>query len=268
MKNYLRVDDDDDDETISDIIGAARERIEDLTSRCLMRQQWKFALDRFPSLYTDYTFGDDYLSVSRPRRYSVYMRGKNEIILPRAPLISVDSISYLDGTGQRQTLPTSAYTVDDLSEPTRIRPAASQSWPAHMTDVNSIVITFTTGYELSVTEQKTIPTNSAVVLDRAADALALVSVMDGETPVANCTLNAGLVTVPSSENGKTVSITYSIKSVPKTLMQAMRLLCAAWYDNRAEVVQGDGNFNRMPTPLSVQSLAASYDLFAVGFPQG
>lgn len=176
MKNYLRVDDDDDDEFISALISASRERVEDLTGRCLMPQQWQFALDRFP-----------------PHR--------TEILLPRAPLISVESISYLDLDGQRVTLDPSGYVVDELSEPTRIRPARNTTWPAHVEDTNSVIITFTVGYSI----------------------------------------------------------------VPQSLLQAMRLIAASYYDNRAEVVQG-ASFASLPTPLSAQSLMSTYELFPVGYP--
>lgn len=174
MKVYLRVDDDSDDDFISVLITAARERVEDLTGRCLMQQQWQLGLDRFP-----------------------YHRG--EILLPRAPLLSLDSITYLDLVGQRVTL--SDYTVDELSEPTRIRPARNTTWPQHVTDTNSIVITFTVGYAV----------------------------------------------------------------VPQSLQQAMRLIAASYYDNRAEVVQG-ASFASLPPPLSAQSLMSTYELFPVGYP--
>lgn len=270
MKNYLRVDSDDDDELIVAITCAARERVEDLTGRCLMRQQWQFALDRFPSVYTDYTYMDDYLSISLPRRHSLYLSGRNELFLPRAPLISLDSLSYLDGTGQRQTLDPSQYTVDLLSEPTRVRHARNRSWPTHVCDVNSVVITFTSGYELLVTEQKTVPDSLSVAVDRASDALSLSGVVDesNETPIVGCTLNEGLVTFPSGTAGKLATISYNINNIPKSLLQAMRLICATYYDNRAEVVQGSGNFNQLPVPLSVQSLVSTYELFPVGYPQG
>lgn len=176
MKNYLRVDDDTDDEFISALISASRERVEDVTGRCLMPQQWQLGLDRFP-----------------------YRTG--EILLPRAPLLSVDSITYLDGDGQRVTIDGSLYTVDTLSEPTRIRPARNTSWPQHVPDTNVILITFTCGYTV----------------------------------------------------------------VPQSLQQAMRLIAASYYDNRAEVVQG-ASFATLPTPLSAQSLMSTYELFPVGYP--
>lgn len=176
MKAYLRVDDDADDEFISALISASRERLEDLTGRCLMQQQWQFGLDSFP-------------------------RYKGQLTLPRAPLISVDSITYLDMDGQRVILDASLYSVDGLSEPSRIRPARNTAWPQHVTDTNSVLITFTAGYAV----------------------------------------------------------------VPQTLQQAMRLIAASYYDNRAEVVQG-ASFASLPTPLSAQSLMSTYELFPVGYP--
>ena len=142
MKNYLRVDYTDDDALISTLISAARERAEDVTGRCLMSQQWQFSFDQFPN------YGCwQYLHLRRHRE-SMFSHDERSIILPRGPVLSVDSIQYVDQlTGTLQTLDPSLYTTDLLSEPARITPKYMSTWPLARFDTNSVTILFTAGYE-------------------------------------------------------------------------------------------------------------------------
>lgn len=195
MKNYLRVDTSDDDDLIETLISTARERAEDLTGRCLVSQQWQFSFDEFP-VYGCW-------SNLHHRHGSLFSHNPLEIILPRGPVLSVDSITYKDSTGALQTLSPTAYNVDKLSEPCRIVPAYGQTWPVALRDTNSVTITFTCGYD----------------------------------------------------------------QIPKSLIHAIKLITAAWFENRSEVVQAGGNFNVLPMPISAQALLGTYQLFALGYPK-
>lgn len=66
------------------------------------------------------------------------------IELPVPPLISVESITYIDEVGQTQTLDPSTYRVDPYSTPGRIIPL--QDWPKLGTNYSGITILFTAGY--------------------------------------------------------------------------------------------------------------------------
>lgn len=126
-REFCRIDDDSQDTTLATCIKAARERIETETRRAICTQTIRVTLDKFPR-------GDD------------DDRDDFAIILPRPPLQSVSSITYIDTTGTVQTLATDRYTVDSYSEPGRIVPAYGYSWPSTRDVPNAVTITFIAGY--------------------------------------------------------------------------------------------------------------------------
>src|SRR5690606_26498646 len=120
-KPHCRIDADltDEDALLDIYIAAARDRAEQRTGRQLMPATWKLYLDCFPSWI---------------------------IRLPRPPLVSVTSITYVDTSGVTQTLSSSLYEVDTASEPGRIVPAYGQSWPATRGEMNDVIVTYEAGY--------------------------------------------------------------------------------------------------------------------------
>lgn len=103
-------------------IVAARERFEEATGRALIDQTWVLRLASFPY----------------------------EITLPRAPLIAVSSIGYLDTAGQAQVLDPSVYSVYGvgLHRPLghgKVRPAYGQAWPSTYPVPEAVTITFRAG---------------------------------------------------------------------------------------------------------------------------
>lgn len=69
-----------------------------------------------------------------------------EIELPIHPVVSVDSITYVDPDGATQTVATSLYEVDLIRG--RVRPVQDQSsWPSTDTVYNAVVVTFTAGFD-------------------------------------------------------------------------------------------------------------------------
>jgi hypothetical protein len=272
MKNYLRVDVDEDNELIMGLISAARERAEDLTSRSLVPQQWTFALDMFPTWWLETGLSTNFYGIQHPGHRSLFRHDGNVITLPRGPLISVDSIQYIDGSGTLQTLDPATYVIDYLSEPARITPAYGLSWPTTQWTVNAVTIKFTVGYQQTVTETLTVSSSApfTVTVGRAVTAQTLVSVtsVPSGPVVTGCTLNNGVITFPTNAQANTkVSVVYLVSSIPQSFIHAIKLMCGAWYENRAEVVQGGGNFNSMPTPISAVSLLAMYDMLPVGYPR-
>ena len=102
-KQHARMTQDNDDATFARFIQTAREAAEDCMSRGLLTQTWKMTLDQF----------------------------YDRMYLPRAaPLQSITSIQYYDGTGSLQTLATSVYDFDDTSRPACIVLKRNQVWPA------------------------------------------------------------------------------------------------------------------------------------------
>lgn len=152
-KGYLRVDSDlsADDATITGLIAAARQDAEKITWRALITQTWKLVADRFPRPGYGYTasvwYGPQFGSMPGPITM-VPLEGKTgyEIFLPKPPLVSVNSIKYIDTNGVQQTMDPSLYLVDTVSEPGRITPAYGQTWPTIREQANAVEVNFTCGY--------------------------------------------------------------------------------------------------------------------------
>ena len=123
-KIHLRVDNNDEDSYITDLIIGARQMVETHTNRALVDTTFVYKIDAFPpSGFVD-----------------------SRVLLPRSPLDSVSSVTYLDTNGDSQTLATSVYEVDTSSLPGRIRLKFDQSWPNTRLHPEVITITFIAGY--------------------------------------------------------------------------------------------------------------------------
>jgi uncharacterized phiE125 gp8 family phage protein len=118
-KEHCRVDVDDDDNYITSLIAAARRITESMTDRALITQTWRLKLDRFPC---------------------------DCIYVPRPPLASVSSITYVDTQGATQTWSSTEYRVDTDSYVGRITPAYGYTWPVLLPVINAVTITFVAGY--------------------------------------------------------------------------------------------------------------------------
>lgn len=124
VKRQLRLagagfDTTDFDLELQDYIREAREEAEERQASALVTQTWELRLDRLP--------GD-------------------EIRVPRPPLQSVSSITYIDTDGTSQTLSASLYTVDAKLIPARIQRAYLATWPTTRGHINDVTVTFLAGY--------------------------------------------------------------------------------------------------------------------------
>jgi len=126
-KLHLRVDFDDDDLLITGLITAARQYAEKRTNRAFFTQTWMRTMDFFP-LYGRVE-GSRAPSQRDTWPYGMWYWDRVTIDLPHNRVQSVTSITYNDGTGTLQMLPTTAYSVDVTSTPARIAPAQGMFWP-------------------------------------------------------------------------------------------------------------------------------------------
>lgn len=118
-KAHLRVDGTDDDDYIDALISSARESAEHVLGRALCTQTWERTLDAFPS---------------------------GAIKLGHAPVVSITSITYVDGAGATQTLSGGAYVLDTGAEPGVVRPAYGTDWPAALDTANAVRVRYVCGY--------------------------------------------------------------------------------------------------------------------------
>ena len=133
-KHAVRLDEDitQDDLWLTGAIAAAREQAERITARQLLTATWELTLDGFcdPTwCYYDCRLSAWVIRVPKPR------------------LLTVVSLTYLDGNGDTQTLTVEDhYQVDVKDEPGRVYPAYGVSWPAARLQANSVTLTYTAGY--------------------------------------------------------------------------------------------------------------------------
>jgi uncharacterized phiE125 gp8 family phage protein len=136
MRVHLRVIDTAEDDLISSLITTARQYIEDQTQLAIATQTYRLTLDGFPLAdISDYTRADGF-----------YYSSAVPITLPRSPVSSVSSITYVDTAGTTQTLSSSLYRVATDSLPGRVAPAYNQTWPWTQDVIESVKVTFVAGY--------------------------------------------------------------------------------------------------------------------------
>lgn len=123
-KAHLRVTDTDEDDLITSLVQAGREYVEAFTNRAVLPQTWYWKADRLPCV---------------------------AIWLPKPPLVSITSVTFVDESGGTQTwAPTSGY---QLSKPTgpkasyaRLMPAYGNSWPVTRWQFDAVTIEYVAGY--------------------------------------------------------------------------------------------------------------------------
>lgn len=123
MKDFLRVDHDDEDSLILSLVMAATEYAQSYTNRQFVNATLKQYLDGFPH--------DD-----------------DRIVLPRVPVVSVTSIQYTDEDGDTQTVSSSNYVVSIPDNAWgQITLVDDASWPDDEADqADAVVITFVAGH--------------------------------------------------------------------------------------------------------------------------
>lgn len=120
----LRIVNTDENLIVADLIDGAEGAYEEYTGNALRLSTWDLYLDEFPG-------------------------NGDPIEIPKAPLVSVESITYQDSTGIEQTLSTAMYVVDASNQKQlgRIWLANNQAWPSTYDQKNAIKVRFDAGFE-------------------------------------------------------------------------------------------------------------------------
>jgi uncharacterized phiE125 gp8 family phage protein len=127
VTDHLRVDSTADAAYIDGLVTAVRQRIERTElSSALITQTWELVLDCVPG---------------------------PEIRLPRPPLQSVTSITFIDQANAETVVNSSNYLVDADSWPGRIVLKSTGSWPSvTLRDIGGVVIRYIAGYGDTATD--------------------------------------------------------------------------------------------------------------------
>lgn len=123
LKNHLRVDSNDDDEYVQDLMQTARIMVEQYTNRALLTQTYDFYYDCFPA-------GDI-------------------IEIPIAPLQSVTHLKYINNSETLTTYSTDYYTVDTTGQCGRIIHDYDTAWPDVYGGRNQVQVRAVVGYTTS-----------------------------------------------------------------------------------------------------------------------
>ena len=124
-KRHLNVSSTADDTLIQDYVNGAAVMLETRGSRAFIDQTRVLKMQ---------TFSD-----------SRYMRNR-KITLPRSPLSSVTSITYIDSAGTTQTLSSTSYRTSLADEPGRIAEAYNNTWPATQNIQDDVTVTYVAGH--------------------------------------------------------------------------------------------------------------------------
>lgn len=122
-KLHCKVDHDDDDALITNLIQAAREEAEHELNRPLITQTWELTLDAFPDV---------------------------EIALGKANVLAITSVTYIDEAGDSQTIAAENYSLDNADTASCwVLPAEDYEWPTTLDTANAMAVRFTCGYGAS-----------------------------------------------------------------------------------------------------------------------
>lgn len=123
LKVACRVDDDARLHEIEALALAARQTIEHLTRRSLLRQTWRLTLDTWPGW-------------------------REAIALPYGPVHEVLAVTWVDAAGVETTLEPAAVVLDADARPARLWPAPWTTWPVAETRPHvGVRIDYATGVE-------------------------------------------------------------------------------------------------------------------------
>ncbi len=160
-KLHLRVDYSNDDLLIAALITAARQHAENDTRRALVTQTWRQVLDQFPApgvnIGSANWYGPQWGNSPGPLT-TLRADGRTgfEIYLDHSPVVSVDSLQYIDQDGVTQTLASSAYKLDSVTAPARLVPAYGTTWPSTRNEINAVSVTYTCGFGAAAAVPETI----------------------------------------------------------------------------------------------------------------
>lgn len=110
-----------EDDYIRGLIKTARQVVESKTGRALINQTWQASFDRFP------------------RSRVIYLERA-------APLISIDSVQYLDPSVQTVTLDPGNYRASTLSRPGRLILGYGKVWPITAPEADAVIVEYESGY--------------------------------------------------------------------------------------------------------------------------
>lgn len=245
-KAHLRVDGSHDDTLIGSLISAARSHVEEITNR--------------PTITSKYA--------QTMRSFS----GGRSIDVVYGPIRSVESVTYLDTAGVRQTYASSGYGVDTNVMPPRVTLAYDQTWPVARMDTGSVKVTYFAGDatravfndaddEITATGHG-IADNQIIQFSDSGSNLPTEIVAGESYYVINT--SGDTFQIAATEGGDAITFTGSptcgafVGAVNPDILHAMLMLIGHWYEHPDAVIVGTG---AVETPLAVRTLLLPYHVW-------
>jgi uncharacterized phiE125 gp8 family phage protein len=116
---HLRAENPQEGALVQALVTAATAQAEAFCRRRFVTQRWRATFDRFPA---------------------------GALVLPYPPLVSVESLSYVDSSFALQVLAPADYVVRSYETPGEIVPARAKTWPAAADEPDVVAVEFTCGY--------------------------------------------------------------------------------------------------------------------------
>jgi uncharacterized phiE125 gp8 family phage protein len=229
-KLHLREDGAGQDDLVAALIKAARERAEMETERAFITQSWRLTLDAFPLC--------------------------GFIRIPKPPLISVESVKYIDSNGMLTTMSTSDYVVDTSGPFGKISLAYGVSWPIPRYEPNAVRLEFTCGYAHTESAWAALHVYAlaAQILDSNSH------IQEVTTPGTSGATQPTWDFAGDTTDDGTVTWTdqgLATSPVPEPIKAAMKLLVGHWYAN----AEAASEINISESPLAVNYLLWPYRVF-------
>jgi hypothetical protein len=143
-KLFLRLDGDDEDLLVLEMIAAARALAEQYLRRSLISQTLRLTLDRFPRQRER---ANDWWDGVREAPITAVLGDYRPVDLPLGPVQSITSVVTYSETGTAVTQPSSMYALDAAGM--RVYLKEGQLWPTDLREQAAIEITYLAGYGAS-----------------------------------------------------------------------------------------------------------------------
>ncbi len=118
-KNFLKIDTDDDDNLVANLVSTIRHMVENRIGRSLINRSYIFRTN---------------------------IPKNNCLLLPRPPLVSVLRISMIGENDQSFDIPPSDYSVNTKQEPGEIILKPGKNWHEYLSGFSSVEVEFIAGY--------------------------------------------------------------------------------------------------------------------------
>lgn len=138
VKDYLKLDDNEDEIYVRSLIASATEYVTEYTQRSLVSRTINLAIDGVPEI--DLPLREGFYDGA-----DISIREK-KITLPFGNVVSVTDVKYYDENDNESVFDSSNYYIDNFSVPARLVLRNGSSWPSSLREVNGIVITYISGY--------------------------------------------------------------------------------------------------------------------------